>query len=61
MSCYRVIFRNQETRVTEAAEIQCDSDNQAIAEARKKADGRTVVIWQDDRWVGTFELLCQNH
>jgi hypothetical protein len=55
VALYRLIFRNHETGAIEEAEIQCDSDEQAIAEARERTNGRAVMIWHGDRWVGTFE------
>jgi len=54
VALYRLIFRNHETGATEMVEIQCDTDEQAITEARKRMNGRTVMIWHGDRWVSTF-------
>jgi len=55
VALYRLIFRNHETGATEMVEIQCDTDEQAITEARKRMNGRTVMIWHGDRWVSTFK------
>jgi len=55
MALYRLFFHDDKDGTTSAVYIQCDSDEQVIAEARKEAKGRRVVIWQDDRPVGTFE------
>ena len=55
MTLYRLFFRNCETGIVGAVDLQRDTDEQAVAEARKRADGREVMIWHGDRWVGTFE------
>jgi len=52
---YRLFFLNPEAGNTDIAEIQCDSDEKAIAEARRRADGGRVVIWCGGRCVGAFE------
>jgi hypothetical protein len=55
MTLYRLFFRNCETGIVGAVDLQCDTDEQAVAEARERADGREVMIWHGDRWVSTFE------
>jgi len=55
VALYRLFFHDDKTGTVLAVYVQCDSDEQAIAEARKEANGRRVVIWYDGRWVGTFE------
>jgi len=55
MTLYRLFFRNRETGIVGAVDLLCDTDEQVIAEARKRADGREVMIWHGDRWVGTCE------
>ena len=51
----RLFFLNHDHEVTGTTEIQCDSDEQAIAEARSRADGRRFVVWRSNRLVGIFE------
>ncbi len=52
MALYRLFFAGCTDGATTAAFVQCDTDKHAVEEARKKADDRTIAIWQDDRWVG---------
>ena len=55
VALYRLFFHDNKTGTVVAVYVQCDSDEQAIAKARKEANGRRIVIWHDGRWVGTFE------
>ncbi len=52
MALYRLFFVDRTDGATTAAFVQCNTDKQAVEEARKKADDYAVAIWQDDRWVG---------
>jgi hypothetical protein len=51
---YRLYFFNHLDRTTDAAELDCDSDEQAIAEAQGYATGRKIEVWQQGRKVGAF-------
>jgi hypothetical protein len=51
----RLVFLNHEHEITGTAKVHCDSDEQAIAEARTRADGRRFVVWRSNRLVGIFE------
>jgi hypothetical protein len=57
VALYRFFFHDDKTGTVVAVYVQCDSDEQAIAEARKEANGRRVVIWCDGRWVGVVKGL----
>jgi hypothetical protein len=52
---WRLYFLNHENRITTTADIECDTDEQAVAAARKAADGYRIEIWQRNRRVGVFE------
>lgn len=56
MRC-RLYFFDHENRITNTIDIECDTDDQAVAAARMKADGCRVEIWQRNRRVGIFEAL----
>jgi hypothetical protein len=56
MRC-RLYFLNYENRITNTLDIVCDTDEQAVAAARTKADGYRIEIWQRNRRVGIFETL----
>ena len=55
MELCRLVFLNHEHEVTGTTKIHCDSDEQAIAEARTRADGRRFVVWRSNRLVDIFE------
>jgi len=48
-------FLSHEHKITATTKVRCETDEQAIAEARNTADGRGVVILQDNRCVDTIE------
>jgi hypothetical protein len=54
MRC-RLYFLNHENRITNTADIECDTDEQAVAAARKATDGCRIEIWQRNRRVGIFD------
>ena len=41
---YRLYFLNHEDRITDAADLDCDSDEQAIAEAQGYIAGYKVEV-----------------
>ena len=55
MTLYRLIFLNQDAGITGTAKIHRDTDEQAITEARNRANGRGVVILQGNRCVDAIE------
>jgi hypothetical protein len=54
MRC-RLYFLNHENRITNDRDVECDTDEQAVAAARNIADGCRIEIWQRNRRVGIFE------
>jgi hypothetical protein len=52
---YRLFFLNRENETTSTAKFQCDTDEQAIAEARARARGRKFIVWHGSRLVGVLE------
>jgi hypothetical protein len=52
---YRLYFLDHEDRIADAAELDCDTDEQAVAEGQDHAAGRRFDIWQEERWVGVFD------
>jgi hypothetical protein len=55
VTLYRLIFLSHEHKITATTKVRCETDEQAIAEARNTADGRGVVILQDNRCVDAIE------
>jgi precorrin-6x reductase len=55
MPLYHLLIVDRRNEATVAAYVQCETDKQAVAEARKRAYGRRIMIWQGDRWVGAVE------
>jgi hypothetical protein len=55
VTLYRLIFVDPHAGITGTAKIHCDTDEQAITEARSRAADRGVVILQDDRCVDAIE------
>jgi hypothetical protein len=55
MELYRLFFLNHENETTGTATVQCETDEQAIAEARGRARWRRFVVWRGERLVGVFE------
>ena len=51
----RLFFLNHEHEIIGTTKVQCDTDEQAIAEARSRARGRRFVVWRGTRLVGIFE------
>jgi hypothetical protein len=54
---YHLFFLNYKNEITGTATLQCEADEQAIAEARSRARGRRFVVWHGSRLVGVFEDL----
>jgi hypothetical protein len=46
---YHLFFLNYKNEITGMATIQCEADEQAIAEARSRARGRRFVVWHGSR------------
>jgi hypothetical protein len=51
---YRLYFLNHDDRIVDAADLDCDSDEQAIAEVQGYVAGYKVEVWQRYRKVGVF-------
>jgi hypothetical protein len=56
VTLYHLFFLSLESGGTDLAEIQSGSDEQAIADARKEANGRMVVVWCGSRCVGADRI-----
>jgi hypothetical protein len=48
---YRLYFLDNARHIRQAVELQCDTDEEAIAEAKAKADGRELELWNRERLV----------
>jgi hypothetical protein len=55
---YRVYFLDHKDRITDAVELDCDTDEEAIAAAEGHATGRKIEVWQQGRKVGVFGGLA---
>ena len=54
MAYYRLYFLDHEDRITNAVELDCDPDEEAIAAAQGHAAGCKIEVWQERRKVGAF-------
>jgi hypothetical protein len=50
-----LFFLNHEHEVAGTTTLHCNTDEQAVAEARSRARGRRFVVWRGERLVGVFE------
>ena len=55
MAHHRLYFLDHGDRIADAADIDCVTDERAIAAARGQATGHKIEVWQRDRKVGLFE------
>jgi hypothetical protein len=55
VSAYRVYFLNFDGRIVRALELACDTDEEAVEQARILADGQPVELWDRARLMGRFE------
>jgi hypothetical protein len=51
MSGYRLYFLDDNGRIRDAAEFECDSDDEALAQADARCDGRAMELWSGVRVV----------
>jgi hypothetical protein len=51
MAGYRLYFLDDNGRIRDAAEFECDGDDDALAQARSRADGRDMELWSGTRVV----------
>jgi hypothetical protein len=52
---YRLYFLDHDNKIADAVDVDCETDEQAIAAAREKTNGRRIEIWQRRRRVGVFD------
>jgi len=51
MSGYRLYFLDDNGRIRDAAEFECNGDDEARAQAERRADGRDMELWSGARVV----------
>jgi hypothetical protein len=51
---YRFYFLGPKRKITDTADVACDTDEQAFAAARDQAYGGTIEIWRGRRRVGVY-------
>jgi hypothetical protein len=51
MAGYRLYFLDDNGRIRDAAEFECDGDAEALAQAESRADGRDMELWSGARVV----------
>jgi hypothetical protein len=51
MAGYRHYFLDDNGRIRDAAEFECDGDDEALAQAESRADGRDMELWSGARVV----------
>lgn len=54
-SSYRLFFLDDEGRIKKSKALDCTSDEGAIAEAQRRADGRTLEVFDGCRLVLRIE------
>ncbi len=55
MSDYRLYFLNGAGQIAEVIEFQCADDDDALASAMRRRDGRAMELWNLARLVRAFE------
>lgn len=55
---YRVIWINSAKLIDGAEIIRSIDDREAIATARGMADGRSVELWDRNRFIARFNAVC---
>ena len=55
VASYRVYFLNGQGRIVRAAELNCDTDEEATEQAKALASGQAVELWDRARLIGRFE------
>ena len=54
MDGYRLYFLDGNGHIRHVVELECDSDETAIALVEQHRDGRDMELWQRGRFVGKF-------
>ena len=52
MAGYRLYFLDDNDRIRDAAEFECDGDAEALTQAESRSDGRAMELWSGARVVG---------
>ena len=52
MAGYRLYFLDDNDRIRDAAEFECDGDAEALIQAQSRSDGRAMELWSGARVVG---------
>lgn len=55
MASYRVYFLNGQGRIMRAVDLACDTDDEAVAQARDLASGQAVELWDRARLIGRYD------
>jgi hypothetical protein len=55
MTHYCLYFLDNENSIADPVDVECDTDEQAVAAAREKAEGRRIEIWQRTGRVWVWE------
>ena len=51
MAGYRLYFLDDNDRIRDAAEFECDGDAEALTQAESRSDGRAMELWSGARIV----------
>lgn len=54
MAYYRLYFLDAGDRIKTVVEFNCDSDDNALADARRHVGGRSLELWNERRLVARF-------
>ena len=51
MAGYRLYFLDDNDRIRDAAEFECDGDAEALTQTESRSDGRAMELWSGARVV----------
>ena len=54
MATYRVLILGPYRHILEAKDIECESDEEAISQARQLIDGHDIELWNHGRFLVWF-------
>jgi hypothetical protein len=59
VASYRFYFMTARDRIARGQDVQCDSDDDALARARALHHAHAVEVWHERRKVGRIEAMLK--
>jgi hypothetical protein len=56
VQAYRLFYFDEADHIRKAVVLECDSDDEAVALALQRSDGRAMELWLQTRLVRPFPL-----